>query len=159
MCTTFLYSIAFADALKKGFLSIAVQLSPLFWVAFILRIKCLTSFLEGQLCKTFLLEEEDAFEELEDGEGSWSSYICKVASTLLFLRLLGPHLPTLSLGFLFDAQSVCFGSHFHRCRLHFHHSPAILNRNIVFSRPIPVARSRCTDLYCSYLLHLCLESV
>ncbi|KAH9390037.1 hypothetical protein TYRP_007586, partial [Tyrophagus putrescentiae] len=52
-------------AVKRGLLSIALQLSPLFWVAFALRIKCLTDFLEGQLCRQFFASNGAG----KDGEG------------------------------------------------------------------------------------------
>ena len=55
----------FSGAVKRGLLSIALQLSPLFWVAFALRIKCLTDFLEGQLCRQFFASNGAG----KDGEG------------------------------------------------------------------------------------------
>ena len=56
----------FAVALKKGLFSIALQLSPLFWIAFALRIKCLTSFFEGELCKAVLGRGEIGSEDDDD---------------------------------------------------------------------------------------------
>lgn len=55
-----------SDAVKRGFLSIALQLSPLFWVAFALRIKCLSAFLEGQLCRQFFASKGEGENEDED---------------------------------------------------------------------------------------------
>ncbi|XP_046918836.2 uncharacterized protein LOC124499031 [Dermatophagoides farinae] len=51
---------------KKGFFSIAIQMKPLFWIAFILRIKCLTSFFEGQLCRTMFMSTNDVDDEVEN---------------------------------------------------------------------------------------------
>nr|XP_027197543.1 uncharacterized protein LOC113791893 [Dermatophagoides pteronyssinus] len=58
--STFISTIEsiFADC-KKGFVSIAFQMKPLFWIAFILRIKCLTSFFEGELCQTIFMPTND----------------------------------------------------------------------------------------------------
>lgn len=73
--TCLMYSVLFfhAAALQKGFLSIALQLSPLFWLAFIIRIKCLTSFFQGQLCKRIFpcqeaVDDDDGYYEDNDDD-------------------------------------------------------------------------------------------
>ena len=70
LCCFWLLLLLCLAGCKKGFHSIALQMSPLFWIAFILRIKCLTSFFEGHLCKTFMSINDDDDENEEEKDGA-----------------------------------------------------------------------------------------
>ncbi|KAJ6216337.1 hypothetical protein RDWZM_007494 [Blomia tropicalis] len=87
---------------QTGFISIALQLSPLFWVAFVIRIKCLASFLEGELCRClFSYETNDdqqyELDQYEDHQSmvayvsklvNWFSFAVPCRSTLIRISLV-----------------------------------------------------------------------
>lgn len=92
------------DSVKRGFLSIALQLSPLFWVAFALRIKCLTAFLEGQLCRQFFASKSEDDDHEDDHFDEDLDYDIDDQSCFPFIWSTGKKL--VSFGLFFSSQDL-----------------------------------------------------